>query len=64
VTREEFSRLRQTAPQKGRFSGIRISPYPYGEDDLAGTVQLPSGDRLIFNTWQEFHDGYTSPAQF
>jgi hypothetical protein len=64
MTREEFSRLRQTIPQKGRFTGIRITPHPYGEDDLAATVQLPRGERLIFNTWQEFHAWYTSPAQF
>jgi hypothetical protein len=64
VTREEFSRLRQTVSPKGRFTGLRITPHPYGEDDLAATVQLPSGHRLIFNTWQEFHDWYTSPAPF
>jgi len=64
VTSEEFSRLRQTVPQKGRFTGIRITPHQYAEDDLAATLQLPNGDRLIFNTWQEFNDWYTSPAHF
>ena len=64
MTREEFSRLRQTVPQKGRFTGIRITPHPFGEDDLAATWQLPSGERLIFNTWQEFNDWYTRPVHF
>ena len=45
-------------PVTGRFAGTTITSYPYSAEELAVTLQLRSGDRLMFNTWNEFNEWY------
>jgi hypothetical protein len=54
----EFSRICQTMPVTGRFAGTTITSYPYSTEELAVTLELRSGDRLMFNTWNEFNEWY------
>jgi hypothetical protein len=54
----EFCRVRQTMPLTGRFAGTTITSFPYGAEELAVTLQLRNGDRLMFNTWNEFDEWY------
>ena len=55
---QEFSRVCDTLPVKGRFAGTKIQPHQYSPDELAAVVQLPSGERFIFNAWEEFAAWY------
>jgi hypothetical protein len=54
----EFSRVCQTMAVTGRFAGTTITSYPYSAEELAVTLELRSGDRLMFNTWKEFNEWY------
>lgn len=54
----EFCRVCQTLPVTGRFAGTTISSYAYSAGELAVTLELRGGDRLMFNTWDEFNEWY------
>lgn len=45
-------------PVTGRFAGTTITSYPYSAEELAVTLELRGGDRLMFNTWNEFNEWY------
>jgi hypothetical protein len=55
---QEFSRVCETMPVTGRFAGTTIQPHPYTPEDLAAVLQLQSGERFIFNAWEEFEAWY------
>jgi hypothetical protein len=54
----EFCRVCQTMQVRGRFAGTTITSYPYSAEELAVTLELRGGDRLMFNTWDEFNEWY------
>ena len=45
-------------PGSGRFARVTIKLHEFAKNDLAVTLGLPSGEELIFNTWEEFDDWF------
>lgn len=58
MTRQEFSRVCKTMPGSGRLARVTIKSHEFAEDDIAVILGLPSGEGLIFNTWEEFDDWF------
>ena len=55
---QELSRVCETMPLTGPFAGTQIRWHEYAKDDISVTLELRSGDRLLFNTWEDFDDWY------
>ena len=55
---QEFARVCQTLPVRGRFTGTQVQAHHYSPEDLAAIVQLHNGERFIFNAWEEFDAWY------
>jgi uncharacterized protein YgfB (UPF0149 family) len=58
MTRQEFSRVCEMMPGRGRLARVTIKSHEFAADDVAVILGLPNGEGLIFNTWEEFDEWF------
>ena len=55
---QELLRICETMPLTGPFAGTQIKWHEYAPDDLSVTLELRNGERMMFNSWEDFNDWY------